>query len=747
VNAIAQAGRFPFAQEWSWPIRNLLNDVRVRYGIKLGLAGLLALFLTQILRLPDDAWAILTVFVMMLSQYVGSAAVKAITRVLGTIAGAIVGVWLVGNYTSTPMIFLPVLFVVIAFATYKFGQIGPRQAPYAYFVLGVTTLVIATDGIAAPEKAWQLGLYRPEEIVVGIVSALLVSSILWPRYARAEFITSARDALRSVEALLSAQTQDDARGADASAALDKIRQTFAARLGALTNLRQAGARESTLFSARLPQYDAYLVSLTSLFDAALYLAEQPLPDAPIVDRLRKELKQISRAIVEEIRIVSGPGPGGEQLPASSLNAAFADLEQKIAEVREQGFLVEEPMTIGVTFASHTAALRLLRDELNTLRAIRERLLVNREVPGPEPHRKHALKIDWPWIKIGMKGGLAAVIAITLLKWIHPPGAAAIPLMAWLQAINGRAFLRAGGSGDRRAFQNAFLGCLVFTACTVALLALAPLLASYLTMNLVLFFVLFAFGFATAKVSGITFGMQLGFLIVSAFVGLNLQQPVSSQAIIDTFVGLGIGLFVGATVGRLLWPVLPQMVLREDLLAVLADLKALLSEQENREAIPTQLTLRSIEAYQAVRQIPLLGPSHEERERLYSLITEVQALVPRVRRLITLQDDLPQPCEPFLRLPLQRLKSESMELLDAFADRLRTPSRRRDLPAMDGAFAGIDDALRQIRDRRPLASYPVNVPLLMLDIVGRYQAVAHALDKIRRLVANSQIERYWGDYAL
>jgi uncharacterized membrane protein YccC len=340
-----------------------------------------------------------------------------------------------------------------------------------------------------------------------------------------------------------------------------------------------------------------------------------------------------------------------------------------------------------------------------------------------------------------------VIAITLLKWIHPPGAAAIPLMAWLQAINGRAFLRAGGSGDRRGFQNAFLGCLVFAACTVVLLALTPLLASFLAMNLVLFFVLFAFGFATAKISGITFGMQLGFLIISAFVGLNPQQPVSSQTIIDTFVGLGIGLLVGAAVGRLLWPVLPQMVLREDLLAVLADLKALLSEHEHREAIPTQLTLRSIEAYQAVRQTPLPGPSHEERERLYSLTTEVQALVPRVRRLITLRDDLPQPCEPFLRLPLQQLKSESIELVDAFADRLRTPSTRRDLPTMDGAFAEIDDALRQIRDRRLLASYPVNVPLLMLDIVGRYQAVAHALDKIRRLVADSEIERYWGDYAL
>ena len=71
MNAIAQAGSFSFTRDWSWPIRNLLSDVRVRYGIKLGLAGLLALFLTQILRLPDDAWAILTVFVMMLSQVRG----------------------------------------------------------------------------------------------------------------------------------------------------------------------------------------------------------------------------------------------------------------------------------------------------------------------------------------------------------------------------------------------------------------------------------------------------------------------------------------------------------------------------------------------------------------------------------------------------------------------------------------------------------------------------------------------------
>jgi uncharacterized membrane protein YccC len=92
--------------------------------------------------------------------------------VIGTIAGALVGVWLVGDYTSTPAILLPVLFLVIALASYKFGQVGARQVPYAYFLLGLTTLTVATDGVTVPAQAWQIGLDRSEEILVGIMRFL-----------------------------------------------------------------------------------------------------------------------------------------------------------------------------------------------------------------------------------------------------------------------------------------------------------------------------------------------------------------------------------------------------------------------------------------------------------------------------------------------------------------------------------------------------------------------------------------------
>src|SRR6202163_3740631 len=260
------------ARVWSWAAQALCGDLRVRYGIKIGLAGVLALFCTQVLRLPNDNWAILTVLVMMSAQFVGSIAFKGIMRVTGTVAGALVGVWLVSDYTSTPEIFLPVLFLVMAFASYKFGQVGARQIPYAFFLFGLTTLVVATDGVADPAQAWQIGLDRTEEILVGIISSLLVTTLLWPRYAREEFFEAGRAALKTVNQLVSAHVQTSIDPATAPAQIEKFHHAFDRQLSALRNLLQAGSRESTIFSTRLSNYNAFLILLTNLFHAGLDLS-------------------------------------------------------------------------------------------------------------------------------------------------------------------------------------------------------------------------------------------------------------------------------------------------------------------------------------------------------------------------------------------------------------------------------------------------------------------------------------------
>jgi uncharacterized membrane protein YccC len=740
----------PIASKWQWPFQGWLGDLRVQYGIKVGLAGLLALFCTQVLRLPHDNWAILTVLVLMSAQFVGSITVKAIMRVIGTIAGALVGIWLVGDYTSTPAIFLPVLFLVVALASYQFGQLGARQVPYAYFLLGLTTLTVATDGVTDPAQAWQIGLDRSEEILVGIMSSLLVTSVLWPRYAREEFLEAGRAALKTVSQLVSAHVQASIDPANAPSETEKIRSTFDRQLSVLRNLLQAGARESTFFSARLSNYNAFLVSLTNLFPAGLYLSRHRV-EPWFLDHLRQETESLLAAISDEFNILTTARSPGEKSPSSHLNEAFAALQEKVNEIRDHGVLAATPLQTAIAFAGHFAAVRTVCDELNNIRSAMEGLpRFGQALPEAKPHWDLLPSIDWFWVRVAVKGGLAAVISIVLLKWINPPGPAAIPLMAWLLTILGRPSLRVGGTGDLRAFQTAFRASLMLAACAALLILTTPFLADYAVMNVALFLILFTLGFLTARIAGINFWIQLAYITISAFVGLNPQQPVTSQTIIDTFLGLSFGMFIGTVLGRLLWPVLPQRVLRNNLLAILAQIKALLNGDPHREKIQTQLAILPLEALQAARQIRTAACSQEERAKLVALVRALQTLITRISHLLSRRDILPETTEQILQILKPQsgsLEIEFKQMLDAFAECFRQGDCRVQLPTVRGALSEMDDAIQQIRDRNMLADLPLEAPLRVLELVERYHASGEALEECGRLVRTLEIQRYWGDYAL
>ena len=735
------------ALKWRWTHQDLFGDLRVRYGIKVGLAGLLALFCSQALRLPSDNWGMLTVIVLMNQQFMGAFAFKAIMRMTGTIAGALVGVWLVGDYTSTPAIFLPIFFLVMAFAGYKFGQVGARQVPYAYFLLGLTTLTIATDGVTDPAQAWQIGLDRTEEIFVGIICSLLITTLVWPRYAREEFLEAARDALKTVSQLVSLRARASLSSPNTSIETEKIHHTFGQQVSVLRNLLNAGSRESTMFSARLSNYNAFLVSLTNLFHAGVDLGRH-IVEPLSLGHLRYEMESLSAAISEELDILTGSRSPGEKLRSSLMNEAFAAFEEKVNKIRDQGVLVTAPLEAATAFAGHFVVLRSLRDELNNIRSAMEGLpRFGQRLPEAKPHWDFLPTIDWFWVKAGIKGGLAAVISIVFLKWIHPPGAANIPTWAWLLVVLGRPFLRLGGAGDLRAFQTTLRSSLILAACAVLLILTTPFFANYAVINLVLFLVLFAVGFLTVRIPGLNFWMEFAFLTISAFVALNPQEPVSSQTIIDTFIGIMFGMLIAAVVGRLLWPVLPQRILRDSLLALFIQIKALLSGDPHQERIRTQLAILPVEALGALRQNRIAGCSEEERAKLVTLVRTLQVLVARITQLVSRRDILPEITVQILKPQSERLEIEFKQMLDAFAECFRQGDCRRQLPTAHGALTEMDDAIQQIRNRNMLAGLPFEAPLRVLDLVERYHATAAALDECGRLLRTLQIQRYWGDYGL
>jgi uncharacterized membrane protein YccC len=728
------------------PPLHLFGDLRIRFGIKLGLAGILALFIAQVLRLPRPNWSILTVLILMLPKYVGASAVKGAMRALGSIAGALVGIWLVGDYTSTPAIFLPLFFLIVACATYQFGKFPASQISYAYFLVGVTTIAVVTNGVLTPDQAWQIGLDRALEILVGVGSSLLVTALVWPRYARDEFGEVGSEALETVGQVFATQARIFPMKSQPD--MEEMHHAFNGQLFALSNLLQAGSRESTLFSAHLSNYDSFLVHLIRLFHSASDMSRWSNGETFILDRMRGELDALENAICEEFAILAEPGVPWVRRRLSNLNEAFATFENRVREVWDLGIVSAGRTGIATEFAGQFGALRSIRDNLNGIRgAMENQPDSGQSPPEEEPRRDFFPKIDWFWVKVGIKGGLAAVIAVLLIKWINPPGAAAIPFMAWTLSVQGRSFLRAGGCGDQRVFQNGVMAAIGLVLLIVLLLLTTPFLASYAAMNLALFLILFAFGFLTARVSGLNIWMLFALITTSAFVGLNPQQPVSSETIIDTFLGVIIGVGIGAAVARLVWPVLPQRMLRQSLLALIARSQALLGGDPLRAKTQTELAILSVETLQAAQRMRMPGCSAEEKARVLTFVRTLLALVTRITGLISRRTALPEVTRSILQSKFERLDAAFGQILDGFAECFRQGDCRRELTSIRGALSEMSQAVDQIHDSQILADHELEVSLQMLDLANRYYGTADALEECRGQLRTLEIRRYWGDYAL
>lgn len=140
---------------------------RLLRAVKIGIAGVVALYAADLLKLPQAYWAAISAFVV-IGTDVRTTFQASWGRLIGTAIGAVAGavfVLLCGSHLWS--FGLAATLTALLCAVLSLDQ--------SYRLACVTVAIVML--IHSAESPWRVGLYRFLEVSLGIVVALLVSAL------------------------------------------------------------------------------------------------------------------------------------------------------------------------------------------------------------------------------------------------------------------------------------------------------------------------------------------------------------------------------------------------------------------------------------------------------------------------------------------------------------------------------------------------------------------------------------------
>ena len=161
------------------------------YMVKATIAGLVALWISMKLNLPDPRTAIFTVFIVMQPQS-GLVFSKSYYRVVGTIVGVGMSLLMMGLFAQDPIWFIGFFALWIGLCTAAGFKYRNFQS-YGFVLAGYTLCIVALPVIETPLEVFDIAVSRFSEVVVGIMCATIISDIIFPRHLSESLLTAERE--------------------------------------------------------------------------------------------------------------------------------------------------------------------------------------------------------------------------------------------------------------------------------------------------------------------------------------------------------------------------------------------------------------------------------------------------------------------------------------------------------------------------------------------------------------------------
>lgn len=169
------------------PLRRVLAEIStwvvtqtpvIIHILKLTVAVLLAMGVTLRLDFAKPTTAMLTVVIVM-HQRSGLVLAKSFYRFLGTIAGVITSIILSALFTQEPVLFIIAGACWLALCTAGSAVFRNFQS-YAFVLAGYTLVIVGLPAALQPDQAFDIAVIRLTEVMIGILSAGVVSDLIFP---------------------------------------------------------------------------------------------------------------------------------------------------------------------------------------------------------------------------------------------------------------------------------------------------------------------------------------------------------------------------------------------------------------------------------------------------------------------------------------------------------------------------------------------------------------------------------------
>ena len=157
--------------------------IRNPYNLSFALANtaavLGALYIGFALDLERPYWSMLTVFIVA-KPISGAVRSKAVYRVLGTMMGAGMALFLVPPLVQAPMLLCLAISAWLGVCLY-FSLLDRTPRSYVFMLAGYTVAIVGFSVVDKPEAIFDTMVARLEEISVGVICAAIAHSVFFPQ--------------------------------------------------------------------------------------------------------------------------------------------------------------------------------------------------------------------------------------------------------------------------------------------------------------------------------------------------------------------------------------------------------------------------------------------------------------------------------------------------------------------------------------------------------------------------------------